>query len=226
VQRALREKIAGEITMSPSPGATLRKWREEFRISVTELSGAMALSRSVISDYESGRRKTPGVGLVRRAVDAMLALDERSGGSVSARFLQDASEAIPAMAEFPRGIPAAEFLRGIGGRLLTRRLSSKRVIKGYTVIDSVKAITGLNASDYLRVFGHTTERALVFTGVKYGRSPMIVIRTHPLKPAMVVYARPGQVDPLAVQLAELENVLLATCDLAPPALLERLEKIA
>jgi len=56
--------------------------------------------------------------LVRAA--GMTALDEGSGGSVSARFLQDASEAIPAMAEFPRGIPAAEFLRGIGGRLLTR----------------------------------------------------------------------------------------------------------
>ena len=45
----------------------------------------------------------------------------------------------------------------------------------------------LGAADHIRVYGWSTERALVFSGIKYGRSPMIAIRVHPMKPAMVVY---------------------------------------
>jgi len=221
---ALQERIAGEIAMSSRPGATIRKWRQEFHVSVKDLSAAMEVSPSVVSDYESGRRR-PGVDLVRRTVEALLAVDTATGRHVASRFSLGSSPAIPAMGEFPEPVAAAEFLRRLGGKLLTQ-LPADRPLKGYTVIDSVRAITDLAATDYQRIFGHSTERALVFTGVKYGRSPMAVIRTHPLKPAMVVYARPTQVDALAVQLAELENILLATCSLRPPALLERLEKMA
>ena len=129
-----------------------------------------------------------------------------------------------AIAEFGTGVPAKEFLAAIGGKALTKRMPLEREIRGYTVIDSVKAITGLG-NDYLQIFGYTTERALIFTGVKYGRSPMIVIRTHPLKPAMVVYVRPQQVDELAVKLAELENVILARTELETRPLIERLERL-
>ena len=218
----LPERIAGEVTMSPRPGAMLRKWRQEFGLGVSDLSTAMAVSPSVVSDYESGRRR-PGVAFVRRSVDAMLGLATRSGTRAE-RYPPEVLEAIPAQAELSRPITATDFLRRIGGRALTKK-AHPRQVRGYTLIDSVKAITGLSGQDYLRIFGASTERALIFTGVKYGRSPMIAIRTHPLKPAMVVYVRPGQVDPLAIQLAELDNVLLATCDLRPPALLERLEKM-
>jgi putative transcriptional regulator len=216
------ERVAGEVTMSARPGVTLRKWREELGLGVSELSVAMAVSPSVVSDYESGRRR-PGVDFVRRAVESMFRLAARSG-SLTARFPPDTSESIPARAEFLRPITAGAFLRRIEGRALTKDGTS-RPIRGYTVIDSVKAITGLSGQDYLQVFGASTERALIFTGVQYGRSPMIAVRTHPLKPAMVIYVRPGQVDPLAVKLAELDNVLLATSDLRPPTLLERLEKM-
>jgi putative transcriptional regulator len=129
------------------------------------------------------------------------------------------------MAEFDAGVPAKQFLAAIHGKALTKRLPQDREIRGYTVIDSLKAITELG-KDYMQIFGSTTERALVFTGVKYGRSPMIVIRTHPLKPAMVVYARPQQVDDLAVKLAELDNIILARTDLETGALVERLERLA
>lgn len=220
----LQERIAGEIAMSTRPGEAIRKWRQEFRVSVKELSGEMKVTASVVSDYESGRRR-PGVDLVRRTVEALLAVDAATGRNLAARFLPLASAAIPAMGEFPAPIGAVDFLRRIGGKMLTR-IPATRSLKGYTVIDSVRAITDLAATDYHRIFGHSTERALVFTGVKYGRSPMAVIRTHPLKPAMVVYSRPEQVDALAVQLAELENILLATCGLQPATLLDRLEKMA
>ncbi|MEF8822386.1 MAG: helix-turn-helix domain-containing protein, partial [Halovenus sp.] len=77
----LAEKIAGEITLSDNPGATLRKWRTDFEIAQTDLAERLSVSPSVVSDYESGRRDNPGIGIVRRAVDALLDIDERRGGS-------------------------------------------------------------------------------------------------------------------------------------------------
>ncbi len=219
------EKIAGEIVLSEEPGRTLRKWREEMKISVKELSGQLGVTPSVISDYESGRRRSPGAQTIRRLVQAMLEIDAKNGGPYAARWNTVQNEAIPAMAEFVAGVPAREFLAAISGKTLTKKLSLDREVRGYTVIDSVKAITGLG-KDYLQIFGYTTERALIFTGVKYGRSPMIVIRTHPLKPAMVVYARPQQVDELAIRLAELDNVILARTDLETDTLIQRLERLA
>src|SRR5207253_1938177 len=70
------------------------------------------------------------------------------------------------------------------------------------------------------------ERALFITGVKYGRSPMIAIKAHPLKPAMVVYVQPENIDELAVKLAELDNILLARTELDQGELISRLERIA
>lgn len=64
----LKEKIAGEITLSPDPGKAIRKWREEFGLSQHELAETMGISHSVISDYESGRRKSPGVAVDRKSV--------------------------------------------------------------------------------------------------------------------------------------------------------------
>ncbi|MEK6809997.1 MAG: transcriptional regulator, partial [Candidatus Thermoplasmatota archaeon] len=127
--------------------------------------------------------------------------------------------------EFAVGMRAADFLRKIDARALSRNLQIRRSIYGYTVIDSIKAITTLDASDYLKIYGTTSERALLFTGVKYGRSPMIAIKAHPLKPAMVVYVQPENIDDLAVKLAELDNVILARTELTPPVLIERLERM-
>ena len=74
----LREKIAGEITLSQDAGKTIRKWREEFHVSQQDLAEYMGVSPSMISDYESGRRKSPGIAIVRRIVDSLIELDALS----------------------------------------------------------------------------------------------------------------------------------------------------
>lgn len=221
----LREKIAGEIALSDAPGKTMRKWREELKISQTDLAKHMRVSPSVISDYEAGRRTSPGIKTIRRLVESLLEIDRHSGRRLSKRF-EDYHEVIPSLRDWAVGMRAGDFLRRIEGKLLTQGLNTRRMLNGYTVIDSIKAITTLDASDYLRIYGSTSERALLFTGVKYGRSPMIAIKAHPLKPAMVVYVQPENIDELAIQLADLENILLAKTDLSPSAVIERLESIA
>ena len=59
LRHQLAEKMAGEITLSDSPGKALKQWRESFQIPPGILAEELGVSPSVISDYESGRRKSP-----------------------------------------------------------------------------------------------------------------------------------------------------------------------
>ncbi|HTY46431.1 MAG TPA: helix-turn-helix domain-containing protein [Methanomassiliicoccales archaeon] len=226
MREELREKIAGEVTLSVDAGKTIRKWREEFGISQQELARHMRVSPSVISDYESGRRKSPGIAIVRRIVDGLISLDEAHGGAVVKRYgLGEKSDAIISIKEFRQSLSVGDFMSLISGTPLTKQVGLDRDVHGFTIIDSVKAITSLTSMDYLKIYGWSSERALIFTGVKFGRSPMIAVRAHPLKPAMVVYHRPEHVDDLAVRLATLEGIPLVKTELSLPSLVERLEKI-
>jgi putative transcriptional regulator len=53
---------------------------------------------------------------------------------------------------------------------------------------------------------------------------MIAVRAHPLKPAVVVFVQPENIDSLAVRLAELERIILLKTEASPHELAERLEK--
>ena len=217
----VREKIAGEICLSEEPGKTIRKWREQFSISQQELSRHLGVSPSVISDYEAGRRKSPGISTIRKIVDAFLQIDERTGGAVLKQYsLASKTDSIISIKEFAHEVLAGELVDNIGGENLTPAISLDKHIHGYTVIDSIRAITTLSSFDYLKIYGWSSQRALVFTGVRFGRSPMIAIRAHPLKPAMVVYQKPEQVDELAVRLAELESIPLIRTELAASELVD------
>ncbi len=222
----LREKIAGEIVLSPRPGATMRKWREMFEISQQELAKHLGISSSVISDYESGRRKSPGVVMVRKFVNALIEIDEARGGEkIKELSTTYGEEAIIDMREFPYEVDVEKFMKLIEAEIVNENLEMKRPIYGYTILDSLKAILHYSSFDYLRVYGWSIDRALIFTGVHYGRSPMVAIRAHPLKPSAVVYVRPSKVDELAVKLATIEEIPLAVTYLDVKEIGKRLREI-
>ncbi len=75
----LAEKMAGEITLSHNPGETIKKWRKSFEVSQIDMANSIGVSPSVISDYESGRRKSPGTAIISKIVEAMLDIDEKAG---------------------------------------------------------------------------------------------------------------------------------------------------
>lgn len=221
----LKEKIAGEISLSEEPGVTIRKWREAFSLSQQELAEQLHISPSVISDYESGRRKSPGVATVKKIVNAFVDLDEKAGGKILKRYESEKqNKAILSMKEFPVPVPAKKFVSSIKGKNLSKDALESDV-HGYTVIDSIRAIVSLDSSDYLKIYGWSSQRALIFTGVRYGRSPMVAIRAHPLKPAMVVFQKPHRVDDLAVKLANLEKIPLVVTNLSLESLIQGLEDL-
>ena len=228
IKSALSEKIAGEITLSPLPGKTIRKWRGVFGISQTDLANHLNLSPSVISDYESGRRKSPGIQTVKKIIEAFVEIDEKRGAKILHQYdsMFETQEGILEIMEYPFTIPAEEFIKEINGNILTStELGLKKNVKGFTLVDSVKTIETINSGDYNRLYGWSTERAILFTGIRYGRSPMIAIRVHPVKPTVVVYHRPGSVDSLAIKLADRENIPLVTTNLPLDELKKKLIRI-
>jgi len=211
IREVLARRIAGEIILSSKPGATMRKWRELFAVSQINLSEKMRLSSSaVISDYESGRRESPGARFIRRFVLSLLQIDEEKGSRFIREFAKltsSPSMAIIDLREFP--IPArVEYLcRAIQGEVVACKEKYVKEVLGYTVVDAKKVVETLSGQEYAQLFGASTERALVFTNVDGGSLPMMIVRVSSLKPRVVVFHR-SRPDENAIRLAEYEQIPL------------------
>lgn len=210
LREVLARRIAGEIILSSKPGATMRKWRELFAVSQMSLSEAMGLSSSVISDYESGRRQSPGAKFIRRFVLSLLQIDEQKGSRFIREFAKltsSPSMAVVDLREFPIPVRVEYLCRAIGGEVVACKDKYVKEVNGYTVIDSRKAIEAYSGLEYAQLFGATTERALVFTNVEAGCLPMMIVRVSSLKPRIVVFHR-TQPDAESIRIAEYEQIPL------------------
>ena len=214
--------MAGEIVVSERPGETLRKWREIFQLSQKELATLLEVNPSVVCDFEKGRRASPGIVTVRKFVEAMVDYDSSHGGKVVNTMAGTrTNEAIVDIREFTSGISIETVIEKVEGEVLAGSEEIiERPIYGYTMVDSLKAITTFNA--FGEMYGWSNERAVFFSGVHYGRSPMIAVRAHPVKPRMAVYVKPKAVDPLAPKLADMEKVVLVKTHLDENTIVERL----
>lgn len=205
----ITKQIAGEITLAENPATTLRKWREIFGLSQKKLAQKIRVSPSVISDYESGRRKNPGAQYIKKCVDALITFDQESGGELAAKKTREQhSTAILALREFLEPIPAKKLVKQIAGKQVSGKPEGK--IWGYTVVDSIQAILSLSDREFARIYGQTTKRALIFTKVQTGRSPMIALKVTQPKPSLVVLhgLSPSRVDKLAKKIAEVSKIPL------------------
>jgi len=211
VLESIASRIAGEVIVSDRPGITLRKWRHLFESSQTRLAEQMQVSPSVISDYESGRRKSPGTRFVRRFVESLIEIDQEEGSHLL-RELSHISgvplSAVIYLHEFSIPVLGERIADAVKGRTVACPELLSREIYGLTVIDSINAILGMSGTDFTQIFGTTTERALVFTRVSRGRSPMVAIRVSPLKPRLVILHGTMRVDSLGKRLAEIEQIPL------------------
>ncbi|MEF8774924.1 MAG: helix-turn-helix domain-containing protein [Haloarculaceae archaeon] len=226
----LAEKIAGEVALSDEPGATLRKWRTDFEIAQTDLAAKLAVSPSVVSDYESGRRENPGIGVIRRAVDAMLDIDEARGGNQirqHARVLSAGfdSDVVLDLREYPANIPLERFYDAVDATELVR--GDRDTVAGHTVIDSIQAIRRLSSDEFYHLYGQSTNRALVFTGVTRGESPLVAIRVvKPTPNAVILHGLAADdVWEHAADLARIDGFSLALVDSDLDATLEGLRDL-
>jgi len=230
-KRQLAKDIVGEIVLSDSSEKVIRKWRTIFKISQKKLAAELGITSSVISDYESGRRKSPGIKMIKKYVEALLEIDAGRGGGVIRSFAkstheQPLSNAIIDIKEFGSGISLAEFAKRIDADFITKNVSQEKEIYGYTIVDSLKAITELSFSELIKLYGMTTQRALIFTKVGSGKTPMVAIKLTNLHPALVVFHGPQTVDDVAKRIAEVENIPLAISRIeSPEKIIERLKDV-
>jgi putative transcriptional regulator len=211
LRNQLAEKMAGEITLSDSPGHALKKWRMNFEIAPGILADRLGVSPSVISDYEGGRRKSPGTAVVGKIVDTLLAMDEENEGKHIQKFstmlfsnVED--DVIYDIHEYAAAIPLKDFSEAIGCTLLCG--SMDQVLFGYTVVNSLNAIMQFSSDEFNRIYGWSTERAVVFTNVSTGKSPMVAIRVTPFKPRCVVLQGLdiADVHPFVEKMAERDHI--------------------
>jgi len=211
LRNQLAEKMAGEITLSDSPGHALKKWRLNFEIAPGILADRLGVSPSVISDYEGGRRKSPGTAVVGKIVDTLLTMDEENEGKHIQKFstmlfsnVED--DVIYDIHEYAAAIPLKDFSEAIGCTLLCG--SMDQVLFGYTVVNSLNAIMQFSSDEFNRIYGWSTERAVVFTNVSTGKSPMVAIRVTPFKPRCVVLQGLdiADVHPFVEKMAERDHI--------------------
>ncbi|HOV68619.1 MAG TPA: helix-turn-helix domain-containing protein, partial [Methanoregulaceae archaeon] len=206
-------------------------WRLSFEIPQSDLAEALDVSPSVISDYESGRRKSPGTAVVGKIVETILSMDEQNGGRYIERFgrmlfagLDD--EVIHDIHEFGAPVPLRVFAERIDAEPLTGSMDQS--LFGYTIVDSLNAILQLSSDEFSRIYGWSTERALIFAGVSNGKSPMVAIRVTPFKPRCVVLQgiTPADVHPIVTRLAERDRITLLTTQTALDPLVATLRATA
>ncbi|GGL25092.1 transcriptional regulator [Halarchaeum grantii] len=227
----LAERIAGEITLSDDPGATLRKWRTDFDVSQTELADQLDVSSSVISDYESGRRESPGIGLVSRLVTGLLDIDERRGGDrirQYARVLSAGfeSDIVLDLREYPTAVPLQDVYDAIDATEVVE--GDRDRVSGHTIIDSIRAISRLSSDEFYRLYGQSTNRVLGFTGVSRGESPLVALRVVNPTPNAVLLHGLEEEDlwEHAPALAQRDGFSLAICNTPIDEMLAALQALA
>lgn len=211
VREILARRVAGEIILSNKPGATMRKWRELFAVSQMRLSEKMGLlSSAVISDYESGRRESPGTKFVRRFVWALLKIDEERGSRFINEFAKltgSPSNAIIDLREFPIPVRIEYLCKALQTEFVVNQSLRVKEVLGYTVVDAHKVVETFSGAEFSQLFGTTTERVLIFTNIHNGISPMLIVRLSSLKPRIVVFhgSRP---DEYSIRLSEYDQIPL------------------
>ncbi|AFZ69812.1 putative transcriptional regulator [Caldisphaera lagunensis DSM 15908] len=207
----IARRISGDIVYSNNPNIGLKKWRDYFEVSQLEVARIMGVSASVISDYEKGRR-VPGAKFIQRYVRALLTIDHQRGWKkldALSKALGIPRRAIIDMMEFNEPITIGDLISLVDGILLSPNYADSIRVYGYTLIDSIRAIAELSGPQFYFLLGSTPERAIIFTNVTAGRSPMVAIRVSLVKPGIIIIHGPRRyVDPLAIELARLEGLPL------------------
>lgn len=220
--------VSGEVVMSRSPGKILRKWREIFGFKQKDLASSLGISSSVISDYESGRRKSPGSLFVQKFIHALISEDQRKGGTTIRKFIPSDDGDVFTLREFLTPIDSSRIIEAVDGEVVSDTSLKRKRIWGYTIIDSIRAILELSEAEFGRLYGTNPKRALIFTKVQMGRSPLIAIKVTQPKPSLIVLhgLHPNSVDELAVRISREEKIPLVVSKLGEEEeLINRMERI-
>ena len=174
----------------------------------------MKVMPSVISDYESGRRKSPGIKVIKRIVENIILIDVANGGKTVSDFAvfptkTILSEAVMDMKEFGTPSSVKDFCKIIGATIGVRDDLMENKLYGYTVVNSLKALTEIPPMELVKLHSYTNERAVVFANAHTGKSAMVAIRLLNLRPGVVILHGAEDIDELAKRIGHTEGIPIA-----------------
>ena len=153
--------------------------------------------------------------IVSKIIDALLKLDEQRGSNILRAYESMFGDmlgmnAICSVCEFQDPVMLSDMAEELDASTVYG--NTHITIWGYTIIDAMKAIVELLPDQFQKIYGRSTARALIFTGVRSGKSPLVAVRVTSFKPGAVFLQGigPGDVDPVALKIAEIENIPLLT----------------
>lgn len=223
------KRIISDVVLADEPFIALRNWREKFGVSQKNLATRMGISASVISDYETGRRKNPGISFLKSYVQSLVEDDAERGGANIMELLKMEpilKGIILDIKEYSKPVSMLKIVEAVDGEVETFPDLLSDFVFGHTVLDSVKTILYFKWYDMVNIFGYTNIRALVFTNVQHGRSPLVGIHLFPFKPKMIVLHGPRSLDPVATEIAKVDGIVVALSKLgSTKELIERLSTI-
>jgi putative transcriptional regulator len=181
------------------------------RAHVGLLVGGLGLRERAAGEPGHRRRRPRGGGRIRQHARVLSAGFE--------------SDIVHDLREYPATIPLDRYYGAIGATEVES--GAQDTIAGHTVIDSIEAITRLSSEEFYRLYGQSTNRALVFTSVTRGESPLVAMRVVTPTPNAVVLHGIDEDDlwEHAPTLARIDGFSLAVTTLGLPALLEGLDDL-
>jgi putative transcriptional regulator len=122
------------------------------------------------------------------------------------------SEVVHDLREYPANVGVEQVYDAIDAAELHRGRDD--TVAGHTVINSIAAITRLSSDQFHQLYGQSTNRALVFTDVTRGESPLVAMRVLSPTPSAVVLHGLDSDDiwEYAPELARVDDVSLAVTD--------------
>lgn len=144
--------MAADFVLAPSFAAELRRHRQLVGLSQSELAGVLAMNPSVISDYEQGRRESPGIATVRKLCEALLGVQAKRGQLHTATVVQ-----------IHRPLRVLDLFAGLGGWSAAFKQRGHHVL---TLDWNEKFGTDLCMD--VRAFAHDPQRFLVPAAIARG----------------------------------------------------------
>jgi len=205
----LSKYIAGDIALSENPGEAMKRWRDLFGVSQTQLAAQIGVSPSMISDYESGRRKHPGSATIKKFVEALIGLDENRGFRVVKRFaklfVEPPQGLVVESCTLKNPVTGGDVVKAVGGEVITNENLLTGEIHGYTVFDTKHLLLGLGSDELSLFLAGCRGWALVFTNVENPGPVLAVVRVLGVQPGLVVLQGLSDLflDELSVKMSEL-----------------------
>lgn len=200
----LERNIVADIVMADDAGSVIRKWREVFGIYQSDLAKKMNVRSSIISDYESGRRKSPGAAVIRNMAEAFVSIG--MNGDAVGNMQSTLQDAIIDSGPMRTPKSLTEITTALSGKILSDDSCMKSILPGYVIVDSLRAIVTFSPAEFCEMHGIVSGKAVVFAGAERGRSPLVAIKVAKVRPGAVIFYGISQLDRVAEKIARTEKI--------------------